>query len=152
MRAPHRRPCVCAFHRPKLGIKLPFRQRQPHSSETKKKMSASRKGWCPSTATRLKMSLAKRGKKPHNFIPTEQLLVLNGEHKSHLRERLIKEGFLENRCALCGMEPEWQGKSLTLQLDHKNGNKRDSRLENLRLLCPNCHAQTPTWGRKTCLS
>ena len=44
------------------------------------------------------------------------------------------------------MEPMWNGKSITLQLDHTNGIRTDNRLENLRLLCPNCHSQTITFS------
>ena len=65
-----------------------------------------------------------------------------------LKRRLIKENLLENKCALCGQLPEWNGKPLTLQLDHINGVHNDNRLENLRILCPNCHTQTETWGGK----
>jgi len=50
------------------------------------------------------------------------------------------------RCALCGNSGEWQGKPLTLQLDHANGRYDDNRLENLRWLCPNCHSQTETFA------
>lgn len=44
----------------------------------------------------------------------------------------------------CGIS-EWNGVPAPLQLDHVNGDRRDNRLENLRILCPNCHAQTDTW-------
>jgi hypothetical protein len=53
-------------------------------------------------------------------------------------------------CWECGQLPEWNGKPLTLQMDHRNGNRYDHRLENLRWLCPNCHTQTSTFnGRNT---
>lgn len=64
---------------------------------------------------------------------------------SHLKSRLLKENLLENQCAVCSMEPEWNGKELRLQLDHINGVNNDNRLPNLRLLCPNCHSQTDTY-------
>lgn len=64
-----------------------------------------------------------------------------------LKKRILSEGILEEVCSECGNGPEWNSKPLTLQLDHINGDSRDHRLENLRLLCPNCHTQTDTWGR-----
>ena len=68
--------------------------------------------------------------------------------RSTLRQRLIKENIIEYRCKTCGII-EWNGISLSLQLDHINGVNNDNRLENLRFLCPNCHAQTKTWGKKS---
>jgi Zn finger protein HypA/HybF involved in hydrogenase expression len=61
------------------------------------------------------------------------------------KQRLIEEGYLSNRCERCGIA-DWRGKRLAIHIDHINGKKDDWRLENLRMLCPNCHSQTPTFG------
>ena len=63
----------------------------------------------------------------------------------HLKGRLLAEGLKENRCETCGVS-EWRDKPLPLALHHVNGDPLDNRLENLQLLCPNCHAQTPNFG------
>lgn len=52
-----------------------------------------------------------------------------------------------NKCEECGIE-EWNSKPITLQVDHVNGNRRDNRHTNLKILCPNCHSQTETFGVK----
>ena len=54
---------------------------------------------------------------------------------------LIKKGLLKNQCAICGLGIEWQNKELILILDYINGIQTDERIENLRLLCPNCNSQ-----------
>lgn len=61
-----------------------------------------------------------------------------------LRKRLLAEGLLLRECATCRRH-EWEGRPVPLELDHVNGDRKDNRLENLRLLCPNCHAQTDTY-------
>lgn len=68
--------------------------------------------------------------------------------QSHaLKQRLIKEGLKEARCEQCALT-EWLGKPIPITLDHINGNNKDNRIENLRILCPNCHATTPTFAGK----
>lgn len=86
----------------------------------------------------------------NNKTPMEEILIENSTYKntSRLKERLINEHYLEYKCACCGNTGEWLNKPLILQLDHINGNHQDNRIENLRLLCPNCHTQTETYGSK----
>ena len=67
--------------------------------------------------------------------------------KKQLRDKIKKENIIEYKCS-CGLEGFWQGKPITLQLEHKNGNNCDNRLDNLEYLCPNCHSQTTTYGSK----
>ena len=64
-----------------------------------------------------------------------------------LKIRLINEGYLEPRCNMCGIS-RWLDGEVPLQLDHKDGNKDNNNLKNLRLLCPNCHALTPQYRLK----
>lgn len=79
-------------------------------------------------------------------IPTEQLLVKNRfTNTKDLKKRLIKENLLNNICYICSIPPMWNDKKLSLHLDHINGDNTDNRLENLRILCPNCHSQTETY-------
>jgi hypothetical protein len=85
-------------------------------------------------------------------LTAEQILVVlpPGSHRRkapHLRRALRDEG-VPDCCDECGLVPMWQGKALTLIVEHRNGDWLDNRLGNLRLLCPNCHSQTATWCRR----
>jgi DNA-binding transcriptional ArsR family regulator len=65
--------------------------------------------------------------------------------RSHLKRRLLTAGIKQNRCERCGIE-SWLGEPLSMALHHINGDGLDNRLENLFLLCPNCHAQAPNFS------
>jgi hypothetical protein len=78
-------------------------------------------------------------------IPLEDIITgkFDGHYlSSRLRKRLIKEGIKEEKCEKCGLE-NWNGKSLPFELHHIDGNRINNKLENLTILCPNCHSQTP---------
>ena len=80
--------------------------------------------------------------------PLENYLVEGRRvSRSHLKLRLLAAGLKEHRCEECGAT-DWRGRPLSMALHHVNGDGLDNRLENLQLLCPNCHAQTPNFGVK----
>ncbi len=79
-------------------------------------------------------------------IPLKDILVENSSYQStKLKKRLVDEGIKQDRCEICGQGNKWNDKLLVLQLDHINGIHTDDRLENLRIVCPNCHTQTDTF-------
>lgn len=88
-------------------------------------------------------TLSKRSKQR----PFEEILVKNSPYlggSNYLKKRLVKAGLLEYKCKICDIK-SWNDKPISLHLDHINGDSSDNRLENLRILCPNCHSQTETY-------
>jgi DNA-binding CsgD family transcriptional regulator len=86
--------------------------------------------------------------RPHGLPLTE--LLVDGVHRGrhNLKIRLVRSGVKRNECETCGLS-QWRGRPLNVALHHVNGDRHDNRLENLRLLCPNCHSQTDNFaGRK----
>lgn len=90
------------------------------------------------------------GSKGINYKDIQAVLCINSPYVSSnaLKKRLISEGILINICSECGSLPIHNEKPLVLQLDHVNGEHTDNRLENLQILCPNCHSQTSTYSGK----
>lgn len=86
--------------------------------------------------------LVRKRMRPDSDVFVENAAPYNG---NRITKRLLAMG-VAYACAQCGIN-EWRGRPLTLHLDHINGINNDNRRENLRLLCPNCHSQTDTYGR-----
>jgi hypothetical protein len=82
-------------------------------------------------------------------IPIED--ILKGSHPQYqtfkLKQRLVKENYFKNECSICGIS-EWNGELLPLELDHVDGDSTNHTIQNLRILCPNCHSQTETFRGK----
>lgn len=81
---------------------------------------------------------------------TEENIFIKNSTASQatLRRWYFQGKYSPYKCSICGQEPIWQGKDLTLILDHINGKNHDDRLENLRWVCPNCNQQLDTTGYK----
>jgi hypothetical protein len=94
------------------------------------------------------MDAAARGAiktRPQGAPLLEYLVAGRRVNRSHLKGRLLAEGLKQNRCECCGIA-DWRGAPLAMALHHANGDGLDNRLENLVMLCPNCHAQTPNFS------
>lgn len=93
-----------------------------------------------------------KGKKlgPHKTFAEWSKIYLIKDKKyssnTHIKERLLKENILQNQCSLCGMKDVWNGLPIIHILDHINGDSSDNRIENLRMVCPNCNSQLDTFA------
>lgn len=76
-----------------------------------------------------------------------RVLLETSRSRGSIKRRLLEAGILQNICQQCGLDA-WHGQPISMHLDHINGVRNDHRLANLRMLCPNCHSQTPTYGGK----
>jgi hypothetical protein len=77
--------------------------------------------------------------------------ILEGKHPTYqsnkLRMRLFSENIKEEKCEICGIK-EWLNKKISLEVDHIDGNRYNHKIDNLRIICPNCHSQTETYRGK----
>jgi hypothetical protein len=77
--------------------------------------------------------------------------IINGLHPYYqtnkLRIRLLSEGIKEAKCEVCGIT-EWMGNRLSFELDHIDGDRTNHKIDNIRIICPNCHSQTETYRGK----
>lgn len=99
--------------------------------------------------THFEKSEFKFGLSPKNKLNLEDVLVEDSTYsRKNLKKRLYDEGLLKRECCLCGQDENWNGMKISLILDHINGVYNDNRLENLRIVCPNCNAGLDTFAGK----
>ena len=94
------------------------------------------------------MDAAARGAvatRPHGAPLAVYLVAGRQTNRTHLKTRLLAEGLKENRCERCAVS-DWLGEPLAIALHHANGDGLDNRIENLVMLCPNCHSQTDNFS------
>jgi Zn finger protein HypA/HybF involved in hydrogenase expression len=84
-----------------------------------------------------------------NGIPIEKFFIKNEKKiaSSRIKNRILNNGLKEYKCENCGLT-EWLGRRLVIELHHINGDPTDNRLQNLQMLCPNCHSQTHNYCKK----
>lgn len=94
-----------------------------------------------------------RGRAARNRQSADDILVVGTKERGRIDASVLTRALLEKgveyRCSVCDMEPEWLGKPLRFQVDHKDGQYWNNTQNNLRFICPNCHTQTDNWGKKS---
>jgi len=98
----------------------------------------------------LGMNSNKGRKFPSKAFPLEDVMIENSTYsRGLLKKRLLKNGMIENKCIICDQLPEHNNQKLVMVLDHINGKHDDHRIENLRMLCPNCNSQQKTFAGRS---
>ena len=88
-----------------------------------------------------------KGKKLGPKRTVEEMCASRTTQSNRLKGRLISEGYKEHKCEVCGIT-EWNGRPTPIELDHIDGDHSNNQLYNLRIICPNCHAQTDNYRGK----
>ena len=102
--------------------------------------------WKP-LALKGKLNINRKG--TNRTVSNEELFINNSKHgRNVVRGRILRDNLIPYKCAICGQEPEWNGKPMPLILDHINGVRDDHRLDNLRFVCGNCNLQLDTTAGK----
>lgn len=129
-------------HRQLNGHKSVHREGGRYSVSRKKKEAVE----CPncSTMTYNPIYCSNKCQREHEWNQRFQRIASGEVLAEHLMKRYILE-VRGDKCESCGIGSEWNGKPLTLQMDHIDGNSDNNSLDNLQILCPNCHTQTHTW-------
>lgn len=125
-RTPHKAGCTCSFHSGQWGISY----KHPEGCMCAAHGGHKRDYYLTSLEDLLQRKLRRDG---------------DGQR---IKKRLIEAGVKEDLCEECGQDSTWNGKPITLQLDHIDGDRTNWALENLRIICPNCHTQTRNWCGK----
>lgn len=86
----------------------------------------------------------KTGVRHNKYRTDEVVFTRDSTFNTNMKRRFLL--LVEYKCIECGIS-EWNSKKLTLQIDHIDGDRRNNSLENLRLMCPNCHSQTETFSK-----
>lgn len=133
----HKEGCLCAWHRPKKSTAITVScficGKEIKRRKDRVEQSCTGVFFCN---TKCQDSIEAR-RKGYRTGPPSDL--------TYRAKALAEYG---EQCSGCGLRPTWNGKPITLEVDHIDGDRRNNIIENLRVLCPNCHSQTPTYKGK----